>query len=411
MTSGLDFVFTTNSPGELSSWVRVASRALRAEIPDARQHVALVPCPFASGTEAEYARRLPDLDGVIEPRETLRLLLGMRGFRPKEGLVVYLGGELWHASTLARRWRLPSLAYVTRASRQARPFDRLVVPCEQLIPALRKKGVKAPIEVVGDLMVDGVALTEDRAEVRRRLGLSPESRVVGLFPGSRAVHLRAALPVFLRTAELLAERVPGTEFLLVLSPFVNLAAAQQALDRPLSIGVERATGRFARSSLTTARGLEVRVTQGRPHESMQALDLAVSVPGTNTAELACAGVPMITVVSARAPLPRGGLGGLIELLPVGRLKDRLRVKEYLKFPWGVAQPNLRARRKLVPEVILQDSLAELVQTGAGWLTDDRQRQQLSRELRALMGETGAWPRLAAVIRGTVARVAKEELYA
>lgn len=404
-----DVVFTTNSPGELSSWVRVASAALAGE--DVRMHIALVPCPFAAGGEFEYASSLPGIHSVLRPNETLRLLLGMPGFRPQNGAVVYLGGDLWHATTLARRWSLPALGYLNRVSGRARQFARLAVPHSGLIAPLRARGVKSPIEVVGDLMVDGVSLTQARPEARRRLGLRPEAKVVGLFPGSRSVHLRAALPIFLRAADHLATRHPETEFLLVLSPFVNLAAAQQALDHPIDVGVERAYGRFGLRSLTTSRGTRVRVTQGRPHESMEALDLAISVPGTNTAELACAGCPMVTVVSARAPLPRGGVGGLMELLPVGRLKDRLRVKEYLKFPYGVAQPNLRAKKKLVPEVILEDSLAELVEVLSGLLTGDERRLRLAEELRELMGARGAGRRFGELIRGTLGLDTKREQYA
>lgn len=405
-----DVVLTTNSPGELSSWVRVASAALRSD--DVKLHIALVPCPFAAGTEYDYAVSLPGIETVLRPAESLRIMLGMPGFRPsRKGIVVFLGGEMWHASSLARRWGLPSLAYCTRATRQAKPFTRLALPHSGLEPLLRARGVGTPTEVVGDLMVDGVSLTGTRAEARRRLGLSPGARVVGLFPGSRSVHLRAALPIFLRAAEQLHERHPATEFLLVLSPFVNLASAQQALDAPIDVGAERAYARVGPEELRTSRGVKVRLTRGKAHESMEALDLALSVPGTNTAELACAGVPMVTVVSARAPLPRGGFGGLMELLPVGRWKDRLRVKEYLKFPYGVAQPNLRARRKLVPEVILEDSLAELVDVLSGLLVDDERRRGLSAELRQLMGETGAGRRLAELVRGTVGLPAKREQYA
>lgn len=390
--------------------MRVVNAALQSE--DVRVHIALVPCPFAAGTEYEYARALPGVQKVLRPNESLKLMLGWPGFKPSPGgLVVFLGGEMWHASTLARRWGVPSLAYTTRATRQARPFTRLALAHADLIPQLAKKGVTTPAEVVGDLMVDGVSLTRSRTEARRELGLRPDARVVGLFPGSRSVHLRAALPVFLRAAEMVAERHPGTEFLVVLSPFVNLAAAQQALDHPISIGTERAYGRVGLTSLTTDRGVTVHVTQGRPHESMQALDLAISVPGTNTAELACAGVPMVTVLSSRAPLPRGGLGGLVELLPVGSLKERFRQKEYLKFPYGVAQPNLRARRKFLPEVILGDSLVELAEVVSGLLVDDERRAQLSHELRDLMGSTGAGARLVEMIRGTLGLAAKREQYA
>lgn len=398
-----DIVMTSNSPGELSSWVRVTSQALLARRSDLRLHVALVPCPYASGRELDYAGQLPGLTSVLAPRETLRLLLGMPGFRPSgQAIVVFLGGELWQASRLAHLWGVPGLAYSVRPGRQARSFERVAVPSPELIAPLVARGV-APqrIVCVGDLMVDGVTLPESREDARRALGLALDRPVLGLFPGSRSVHLRAALPLFLRAAERLAESHPEYQFLLVLSPFVSLAAAQQALDHPVDLGLERSSGVFGLRSLRTRAGLEVLVTQGRPHQSMGALDLALTIPGTNTAELACAGCPMVLVLSTRAPLPRGGLGGLLDLMPLGAWKEQLRLKEYLRFPHGVAQPNLRAGRKLVPEVLLQDSLDPLISVLEEFARDSERRAQLSRELRALMGAPGAGERLADQILETL----------
>lgn len=398
-----DIIMTSNSPGELSSWVRVTSQALLARQSALRLHVALVPCPYASGRELDYARQIPGLTSVLAPGQTMRLLLGRPGFRPsKEAVVVFLGGELWQASRLAHLWGVPGLAYAVRPSRQARAFERIAVPNPDLVPALIARGVEPRrVVCVGDLMVDGVALPESRETARQALGLALDRPVLGLFPGSRSPHLRAALPLFLRVAERLARSHPELQFLLVLSPFVSLAAAQQALDQPFDIGVERSWGHFGRYRLKTRAGLEVVVTQGRPHQSMGALDLALTIPGTNTAELACAGCPMVLVLSTRAPLPRGGLGGLLDLMPLGAWKEQLRLKEYLRFPHGVAQPNLRARRKLVPEVILQDSLDPLISVLGELARDSERRAQISRELRVLMGVPGAGERLADQILETL----------
>ncbi|MEW6280709.1 MAG: hypothetical protein AB1758_18935 [Candidatus Eremiobacterota bacterium] len=410
----MDVLITTNSPGELWSWVRVTVGALRERRPEARIVVALVPCQYASGAEPEVARGIPGVDLVLPPGVTFRLLLGLgaREYRPaREGVVVFMGGDMWHATRLARRFGFPSVAYTPHARSACRRFDTVAVADEPLRDRLVARGVDpARIRCVGDLMVDGVTFRTDPLEARRELGIPPEAPVLGLFPGSRRMHLRAALPIFLAAAEQVVLRVPDARCLLALSPFVTPEEAQRALDRPLDLGVTRCTGRFEAGRLLTQGGLEVAVARGRPNLAVAALDAALTIPGTNTAELACAGRPMVLALSARAPVSLDGLRGILNMLPLGRWKDRLRLKEYWKFRRLVAQPNIRAGRQVVPEVFLEAGVAPVVEPLVELLGNPARRDQLASELRALMGPAGASGRLAELICQT-ARPKGETVYA
>ena len=171
------------------------------------------------------------------------------------------------------------------------------------------------IEVIGDLMLDAIRPTvADRVSAKAMLGVGDRGYVVSLFPGSRPYELQAMLPFMLRTAELIACSVEQpVRFLISLAPFVDHEALVQAAgsitpgfegvtatveqDAPLSGGH---TGSVGVWRLCTAK---VRATayQGLQYDIMQAGDVAVTIPGSNTAEMAGLGVPMVVVFPLNKP--------------------------------------------------------------------------------------------------------------
>ncbi len=295
-------VLTTNSPGELHSWVRGTVAELKRRRPDLRVVVALVPCPYASGAEARVAARIPGVDQVLRPLQTVRLAMGIpdRSSRLQgRGVVVFMGGEPWHALLLARALRWPAVAYAVRAGALARCFARVGTLDPGIEQALRRQGVTR-VRTVGNLVLDGV-------EIPPELPSGPHRPTLGLFPGSRGLHLRAALAVFLRTAELVRLEIPELECLLAVSPFVRREDVLRALERPLRLGIPTARGSLEGDRLRTEDGLEVEVLWGSPYEAMARMDVGLTIPGTNTGEMACVGRPMVVGLSASAPIPRGGL--------------------------------------------------------------------------------------------------------
>lgn len=387
----MEAVLTTNSPGELHSWVRGTVAALKRLRPDLRIVVALVPCPYASGAEARVAREIPGVDQVLSPKETTLLALGWppRTFRSRgKGVVVFLGGEPWHALLVARALRYPAVAYAVRAGALAGRFVRVGAMDPGIEGLLRQRGL-SNVRTVGNLTLDTVEIPPSPA---------PHFRpTLGLFPGSRRLHLRAALAVFLRIAQEVRREQPDLRCLLAASPFVGRRDVQDALDRPIPLGLPRARGRLDGDLLQVEGGMEVEVLWGRPYEVMDRMDVGLTIPGTNTAEMACLGRPMVVVMSASAPVPRGGLGGLLDALPLcPALKRLLRRKTYRRFGL-VAQPNRLAGRALVPEVVLERDLQPAVDPLLGFFRDPEGREALGRELEAVMGGRGACSRMAELI--------------
>ena len=71
----MEILITSNSPGEVASWLRVTVPALRRRLPGATITVALVPCPYATGAEKSVVEKLEGVDQVFSPWETVGLAM------------------------------------------------------------------------------------------------------------------------------------------------------------------------------------------------------------------------------------------------------------------------------------------------------------------------------------------------
>lgn len=361
-------------------------REIKRLDPASRVTLALVPCPYASGAEVAVAREIPGVDRVLSPWQTTRAVLLGGQPRAARGVCAFLGGEPWHALVLGQRLGYPSVAYLVRRAW----LDRL-------FRATGVRDARVPLppggRVVGDLMVDAADRSPETT-IELEAGSGP---VVGLFPGSRTMHLRAALGVFLETVERLRAARPGTRFLLVLSPFVDRGRLQAALDQPWSLGLPRRAARLVGNRLQVDGGGPVSVSWGRPYEAFRHLDLALSIPGTNTAELACASIPMVIALHTSAPVMGGGLAGFLERLPIGDwLKVQLRKRKHRRVGL-TALPNIQAGKELAPEIMVDPNLANLQACLLRLLDDEQARRSTARALREAMGPGGAARRMAELI--------------
>jgi hypothetical protein len=402
----LDVVLITNSPGELSSWVRITVEKVRAQAAVARIIVMLVPCPYASGREAEVARTLEGVSLVLTPTEFLTHLAGIGPTRyapADRGVVVFLGGDYWHALMMARKLVFPAVAYTDRASSWGKYFWRLCVPDPALSERIVRLGVPAEkVVVVGNLMVEGVRPSMQRAEALASWGLDPQRLLVGLFPGSRYYHAQASLTVFLRVAEELVAERADVQFAIARSPFLSRADLETCLQKgspPYLVG----SGGQLRAveggavQVVTERGVVIPVVEGQPHDLMQHSDMLLTIPGTNTAEMACLGRPMVVALSWRAQVPRGGPGALLGKLPLASGLRRSTLRGLLRRLRFTALPNMRARREIVPEVRVENDPSEITRVAADLLFDPQRRAAMTRELTELMGQRGASERIADIV--------------
>jgi lipid-A-disaccharide synthase len=392
----LDIIIITNSPGELYSWVKVTVSRLKEKNPSARVIVMLVPCPYASGKEEMIARSLPGVDLVFSPGDFLLFLAGntVREYFPApRGIVVFLGGDFWHALWVAWKTRFPSLAYAARFSTWLKRFDAVCVADGKTGEEFARRGVvRDRIQVVGNLMLDGVQPVLGRDEAFEKWFLSKDKLTVGILPGSRTCHVMDSLPVFLRAAEEIEEALGGVQFILGLSPFVSTDDLRECL-REHAIPIQGSWGTLepgeAGELIVTGRGTRVLLVKERQYDVMNVSDLLITIPGTNTAEIAALTRPMIVASSWKARIPRGGFGWLLNLLPPRspmRKAILQGIARRLKF---TSLPNQAALRNVVPEVMVEKNASEISEAAIELLRDGEKRESISRELKGIMGQPGA----------------------
>jgi lipid-A-disaccharide synthase len=215
-------------------------------------------------------------------------------------IVYYISPQLW-------AWRSERIKSIKRL------VDRMLVIFPFEVPFYEKVGV--PVTFVGHPLVEMSAPQVTRESFRRTHGIEADVPIVALFPGSRGNELRALLPDLVRSAALIAARVPNVRFVLARAPH---------LDDEL----------FAPLSTWNAKAAPPLVLEHASDDILVGADVALVASGTATVQAALHSCPMV-VVYRLAPLTYR-LG-----------KPFVRVQTY-------AMANLIAGRRVVPELIQDD---------------------------------------------------------
>lgn len=151
-------------------------------------------------------------------------------------------------------------------------IDMMAVLFPFEVPFYQKAGV--PVTFVGHPLLDMVRPTMKRDDALSSLGLDPQRRCVGLFPGSRRSEINKLLPVILEAAKLLKERMPDLQFVL------PLASSLKEDDLAPYLAGAR---------------VQVKVVSGRNHDVMSGCDAVIAASGTVVMELALVGVPHVII--------------------------------------------------------------------------------------------------------------------
>lgn len=379
-----------NSPGEVSTFLRPVASELASRHPSWRQQIALVPCPYATGAEAKVIRGWNLVDEVWTPTQTIAHFI--RGGHPKPGAIIFLGGDPWHALLLKKRFKIPALGYFPEP--HSWQYTHLLGGFDHVLTAYSAplQSTNPKTSFIGDLRVDAVLarLKEEPIQERSKTTLS-------IFPGSRWLHLKASLGAFQYVVAKLYEANPNRRFILSVSPYVSSKQLRNASAKPLNFGLATARGEVVGDKLIIEGGAQIELIFGNPYSAIAQCDLALSLPGTNTAELAIAGKPVVVPLSARAPVGGGGLLGLIDQLPgLSRLKLKLRFRKYNKLPL-LALPNRIAGRIVTPEFFVRDDLLDLFDFLDALLDNAAQREHIGAQLRSVMGTKGAAKKLVDVV--------------
>ncbi len=259
-------------------------------------------------------------------------------------VVYYVSPQLW-------AWRTRRMKTMKRIA------DKVLVIFPFEAAVYEKAGV--PVTFVGHPLLDLSAPASPREAFLRAHGLDPAAPVVALLPGSRRNEVRAILPDLVRTAGLIATRIPASQFVLARAPHLSDDLLAPLADWPSH--VRRPV-----------------VFEQATDDVLAAADVAIVASGTVTVQAALHLCPMV-VVYRLAPLTYR-LG-----------KPFVHVDTY-------AMANLVAGERVVPELI-QDGFTPAAAAAEALrvLTDPGHAAAVRAKLasvRARLGEPGASRRAA-----------------
>nr|WP_156796774.1 glycosyl transferase [Cyanobium sp. PCC 7001] len=391
-------VLVSNGPGELTTWVRPVAQRLQRRLltPESQASLALylvlVPCPNGTGREHRAAAPWGLFERITPANRFWSLLLrpGRFGPWPRQGVVVFLGGDQFWSVLLSARLGYRHLTYAEWVARWPRWNDRIAVMGPRAASRLPARW-RSRSRVVGDLMAD-------LSEAARSEQPLPPGEWVALLPGSKPAKLRVGVPFLLETADRLAARRPQCRFLLPLAPTTTVEELLRQAGAANPIAARYGAGMPELSpdgdALITPAGTRILLELRSPaHAVLSQCAMALTTVGANTAELAALGVPMLVLVPTQhlhVMQAWDGLAGVLARLPLLRwcfgvvlTLWRLRHRGYL------ASPNISAARAVVPERVGPITPAQIAAETADWLASPDRLQGMRDDLHSLRGRAGA----------------------
>jgi lipid-A-disaccharide synthase len=229
----------------------------------------------------------------------------------------------------------------------------LILPFEEDV----YKGLDLDARFVGNPLLDTVQRKCPRGESMKRFGLQEGLTTIALLPGSRKGEVTRLLPVMLSMAQILKERIPGTQFVLPLAATLSLDCVRGPVSR---------------------QEMDIRITQGDVYDVVGLADIAVVASGTATLETALLGVPMVIVYKV-SPLSYLVAKAFVHVDHIGLV-------------------NLIAGRRIVPELVQREATPEkMAEEVYDLLTSGSRMGEMKRNLLhvvKMLGEPGASHRAA-----------------
>lgn len=346
------FFITTNGPGEVIGWVRPFLRALYDRKAQARVTVVVLPCAYATGRETELLRQMFPAARVIDPSSYGRFLLGRRipGMERTHGIVQYLGGDLFHTKTIARRLGLQAMTYKFTRRSYSTMFERFFALDEDNAAEMRGLGA-APdrVRLVGNLVADSVvgSLTHPPPPPGTGDGVT-------ILPGSRWYEVRFLMPFFMAVARDLMRLRPGLRITFAFSPFNTDEQLKEGIEWPGDPKHFGIAGRYdVQQQTIEADGFRFAVDRSTDYRALAASQMVISIPGTKCMEAAVLGRAMLVAVPLNRveEIAMNGVAGYIQRVPlIGKPLKRWLARKASERITFFAQPNIDAGAEIVPEI-------------------------------------------------------------
>jgi hypothetical protein len=141
----------TNSPGEVSGWVKPVVSQLASKGFPAKVSLVVLPCQYASGMEAEYGKEIEGIDSVSTFKELWNTSVALKGTKR---LVLQLGGDPFFGAILSAKLRCVWMIYTARPRWKSR-VGHYFVPDAAAENRFALQGVKRDhVTRVGNLIFD-----------------------------------------------------------------------------------------------------------------------------------------------------------------------------------------------------------------------------------------------------------------
>ena len=314
----------------------------------------------------------------------------------KTGVVVFMGGDVLYGKMLAKRLNFPAVAYSEAYAKWPHIYKKFLVPDRMLYEKFKKQGFpENQIKIVGNLMVDSVKAQKSREQIYLQFGLDQHKKLISFLPGSREFQIRYTLSFFSKIVGEIVSLNKDCQFAFIISPYLK----QELLIKHLKkAGLEHVNGRIKYNGISI---LLVFIDQ---HDFIAASDLVVTIPGTNTAEVAVLGTPMISVFPEASTqlIPLEGIYEIIGKIPfLGFIFKVLYVKMLFSKTRFFAIPNIKSGKEIVPEYKGKIQPKTVAEKAVFLLNDQKTLAEMRRQIKACLGEEGAAGRIAEEINEVI----------
>lgn len=215
-------------------------------------------------------------------------------------------------------------------------------------------------EYVGNPLLDEFAVRPQGRNLRQQLKLAADTKLVGIFPGSRHSELTYIFATLIAAAKKLHEQDPRTAFIMPVAPSLRRSELEARL---------------------TDASLPLYLVEDDIYSVAASCQAVLTVSGTVTLQLALVGTPMAIVYKV-APLSYA----------IGR--------RLIKIPFA-GLPNIIAGREIVREFIQEDAQPDMLCAEMQKLLDDSAyARQIRADLESVqekLGQPGCSQRVAGMI--------------
>lgn len=294
------------------------------------------------------------------------ILSGIQKTRPDAVVLIDNPGFNLHLAKKIRALGIPIIYYISpqiwawapkRILKIKETVTKMLVVFEFEKKIYEEQNV--PVAWVGHPLKDLVASVGARSP-RPGGGTPPLQQKTGplvtLLPGSRKGEVRILLPIFLKAAEIIKEKIPQASFALIKSPTLPKRFYERIIN---NVGA-----RFIAPP---------RLVEENPYEAIKASDLAIACSGTVTLECALLGTPLI--ISNK-----------------GSVLTYVMAKLLCKVPY-LGLPNLVLGDGKIPELLQHAATPEKIAAKAAEiLSSANARESMKKDLAEVsrrLGEPGA----------------------